>query len=383
MLLQNRSMDLSLNAGALSGPTGVTRLQVESFVLLRFRVAFFVLLTGASLATVTGCHRPPSADVVASVNGKDLMRAEMDRNYKASLGGAPQKPSPEEADIRRLTILHQMITDEILEQRAAKLNLSASDEDVNAKITELKAPYTQEDFDKQLKQREMSLDDLKRDIRRSLTKDKLINKEIESRVNITDGEISGFYAAHKAEFNLIEPRYQISQIAVTGAPSQQAGNLQNNKATNDADAKRKIEILHNRLESGEDFSTLAMNFSEDPNTSSNGGDMGFIAESALKGDPQVFDALNKLKPGQFTDVLPISDGAGPGHKVIGYAIYRLLSRDPAGQRELNDPRVQQAIHTTLHNNRVQLLENAYFEKLQNEAKIQNYLADQILKQDAK
>ena len=118
-------MDLSLNAGTQSSPTGVTRLQVESFVLLRSRVALSVLLTGASLAGIigcqTGCHRPPSADVVASVNGKDLMRAELDRNYKISLGGAPQKPSPEEADIRRLTILHQMIADEVLEQRAAKL----------------------------------------------------------------------------------------------------------------------------------------------------------------------------------------------------------------------------------------------------------------------
>jgi peptidyl-prolyl cis-trans isomerase SurA len=350
---------------------------------MRSRVAFFLLLAGAALAVVTGCHRPPAADVVASVNGKDLMRAEMDRNYQASLGGAPQKPSPEEADIRRLTILHQMIEDEILQQRAAKLNLSASDEDVNAKITEIKTPYTQEEFDNQLKQRSLTLDDLKRNIRRSLTKDKLINKEIESRVNITDSEISTYYSVHKAEFNLIEPQYHVAQIAVTGAPAQQAGNLQNNKAANDADAKKKIQILHNRLESGEDFSTVAMNFSEDPNTASNGGDMGFIAESALKGDAQVYEAINKLKPGQFSDVLPISDGAGPGHRVIGYAIYRLLSRDPAGQRELNDPRVQQAIHTTLHNNRVQLLENAYFEKLQNEAKIQNYLADQILKQDAK
>ncbi len=75
----------------------------------------------------------------------------------------------------------------------------------------------------------------------------------------------------------------------------------------------------------------------------------------------------------------------PSHgpdKLIGYAIYKLISREPAGQRELNDPRVQQTIHTTLHNNRVQLLENAYFEKLQNEAKVENYLADQILKQGA-
>jgi peptidyl-prolyl cis-trans isomerase SurA len=307
------------------------------------------------------------------------MRAEMDRNYKTTLGDAPQKLSPEEEGIRHLKVLHEMITNEILEQRAAKLNLAASDEDVNAKITELKAPYTQEEFDNQLKQRDMTLDDLKRNIRRSLTRDKLINKEIESRVNITDAEISAYFAAHKAEFNLIEPQYHVAEIIVTTAAAQQAGNLQNSKASNDADAKKKIEILHNRLESGEDFGAVAMNFSEDPNTASNGGDMGFVAESALKGDPQVYDALNKLKPGQFTDVLPVSDSA---HRTVGYVIYRLLSRDPAGQRELNDPRVQQAIHTTLHNNRVQLLENAYFEKLQNEAKIQNYLADQILKQGA-
>jgi peptidyl-prolyl cis-trans isomerase SurA len=354
-------------------------LQVESFTRMRYRSAVLILLSGAMFAAVTGCHRAPSADVVATVNGKEIMRADMDRNYKASLGDAPQKLSSEEADIRRLTILHGMIEDEILQQRAAKLNLAATDEDVNAKLTEIKAPYTQEEFDNQLKQRELTLDDFKRDIRRSLTKTKLINKEIESRINITDAEISAYYTAHKAEFNLIEPQYHLAQIVATGAPAQQAGNLQNNKASSDADAKKKIQILHNRLESGEDFSAVAMNFSEDPNTASNGGDMGFIAESALKGDPQVYDALSKLKPGQFTDVLPVSD---PSHRVIGYAIYRLLSRDPAGQRELNDPRVQQAIHTQLHNNRAQLLQNAYFEVLQNDAKVHSYLADQVLKMGA-
>ena len=346
---------------------------------MRYRSAVLILLSGAVLAAVAGCHRPPSADVVATVNGKEIMRADMDRNYKASLGDAPQKLSPEEADIRRLTILHGMITDEILEQRATKLNLAATDEDVNAKLTEIKAPYTQEEFDNQLKARELTLDDFKRDIRRSLTKTKLINKEIESRINITDAEISAYYSAHKAEFNLIEPQYHMAQIVTTSAPAQQAGNLQNNKASGDADAKKKIEILHNRLESGEDFGAVAMNFSEDQNTASNGGDSGFIAESALKGDPQIYDALSKLKPGQFTDVLPVYD---QGHKPIGYAIYRLLSRDPAGQRELNDPRVQQAIHTQLHNNRAQLLQNAYLEMLQDDAKVHSYLAEQILKQGA-
>ena len=346
---------------------------------MRVRFAVPVLFAAVIIAPVAGCHRAPSADVVATVNGKDIKRSDLDLAYQQSQGGAPQNLSPEEADIRRLTVLHGLIQEEMVQQQAAKLNLSASDEDVNAKLPEVKAPYTQEEFDNQLKARNLSLDDLKREIRRSLTRTKLLNKEIESKIQITDAEISAYYAAHKAEFNLIEPQYHMAQIAVTNQPSQQPGNLQNNKATSDVDAKKKIQILHNRLESGEDFSAVAMNFSEDPNTASNGGDMGFVAESALKGDPEVFEAIGKLKPDQFTDVLPILD---PSHKVIGYAIYKLISHDPAGQRELNDPRVQQAIHTSLHNNRAQLLENAYFEMLQDQSKVNNYFAEQVLKQGA-
>jgi peptidyl-prolyl cis-trans isomerase SurA len=358
----------------------VISLQVKSIARKRRPSGTSIFLAVAILAGVAGCHRPPSADVVATVNGKDIMRAELDRNYQARVGDAQQKLSQQEADIQRLNILHGMIQDEILQQQAAKLNLAASDEDVNAKLTELKAPYTQEEFDNQLKQRNMTVDDFKRDIRRSLTTTKLLNKEIESRINITDAEIANYYSAHKAEFNLIQPQFHLARIAVTTTPSQQPGNLQNNKATGEADAKRKIDALHNRLESGEDFSTVAMNFSEDPNTAPNGGDMGFIYESELKSDSDVYDAISKLKPGQFTDPIPAYDGAGPSRKVIGYAIYKFISREPAGQRELKDPRVQQTIHTTLHNSRAQLLQNAYFEVLQNDAKVHNYLAEQILKQ---
>jgi peptidyl-prolyl cis-trans isomerase SurA len=50
---------------------------------------------------------------------------------------------------------------------------------------------------------------------------------------------------------------------------------------------------------------------------------------------------------------------------------------------LSDPRIQQAIHTQLHNNRAQLLQNAYYEVLQDDAKVDNYLAKQILAQGAK
>jgi len=72
------------------------------------------------LGAVSGCHRAPSADVVATVNGKDILRADVEKYYKANLGDSPQKPSAEQSDIVRLNILKGMIEDEILWQRAAK-----------------------------------------------------------------------------------------------------------------------------------------------------------------------------------------------------------------------------------------------------------------------
>ena len=358
---------------------GDTRLQIRAFCRTPFRLTAIFLCLGTPLAVVTGCHRALSPDVIATVNGKEILRSDLEKYYKANLNESAPKPSAEQADIVRLNILGKMIDDEILWQRAAKLNLAASDDDVNAKVTEMKAPYTPGEWDKQLQARGITLDDLKREIRRSLTKTKLLNKEIESKITITDAEISGYYAAHKSEFNLIEPQYHLAQIAVTSAPAQQTGNLQNNKASGDADARKKIQELHAKLLNGEDFGTLATNFSENPSTASNGGDMGFIPESQLRTEADVYSVVSKLKPGEITDILPVYE-APPGHRAMGYAIYKLVAREPAGQRELNDSRVQQVIRQGLREGHAQLLQNAYFEVLHNDAKVHNYFADQILKQ---
>jgi peptidyl-prolyl cis-trans isomerase SurA len=193
--------------------------------------------------------------------------------------------------------------------------------------------------------------------------------------------VSNYYNQHKADFDLIENQYHVAAIRVTNSPAPQAGNLQNSKATSDADAKKKIQALKNRLDSGEDFGTLAMNFSEDPSTSTNGGDMGFATESQLRQDPVTGAAILKLNPGQITDILPLMDAQTK--KPVGYAIYKLLEREPAGQRQISDPAVQQHIRQLLHDGRAQLLKAAYLEMLHDQAKVENFFAEQIFKDDAK
>ena len=131
------------------------------------------------------------------------------------------------------------------------------------------------------------------------------------------------------------------------------------------------------LETGEDFATIAMNYSEQPETSPNGGDMGFIPESSLKSTPGMQEVLGRLKAGQITPPIPVIDPETK--RLAGFRIIKLIAREPAGQRDLSDPRVQTAIRQQLRDRREQLLKAAYYDSLRNDAKIENYFAEQLLK----
>lgn len=341
------------------------------------------LVLALPLVLLAGCHKGPSEGVVANVNGHAIMDTDVDKVYKAQLANNPQQqvPSQDQADSLRLQILHELVMEEIEEQRAAKLGLTATDSEVDAKLQEMKAPFTEDQFQARLKASNLSMDDIRHDLRRSLTQNKLLNKEINSKITVTDADVATYYNAHKAEFNLIENSYHLAEIRVTSQPAQQAGNLQGSKATTDEEARKKIQALKTRLDTGEDFGQLAAMFSERQETAPNGGDVGFVPESQLKADAAAFAAIGKIKAGQVTEILPIIDPAS--HKPVGYTIYKLISKEPAGQRDLNDPRVQQAIRQQLHDSRSQLLKTAYIEMLRDQSKVDDYLAEKIFKNSAK
>lgn len=327
---------------------------------------------------IAGCSSGRGGDdVMAKVDGRKIYRADVDKYYTNQTAGSDQQPSGEQATSLRLSILSQMIDDELLMRRAEKLGLLATDDEVQRKLTELKQPYTEEQFEQRLKDKKITLDDFKRDLRRSLTREKVLNKEITSKINVSDQDITDYYNSHRAEFNLIEPQYHLAQIFVTPTPNPQVRNLQNSKAQNDAEAKKKIQMISNRLDSGDDFATLAMNYSEDTETSTSGGDLGFTPESALRNtDPATREAVMKLKPGQYSPVITVIN---PGNRqVYGYRIVKLVAKEPAGQRALNDPRVQQAIREQLRDRREQLLKAAYYDVLRDHAKIENYFAQEVL-----
>ncbi|HEX4424040.1 MAG TPA: SurA N-terminal domain-containing protein [Terriglobales bacterium] len=333
-------------------------------------------LLAALLAGTIGCNgRQGGSDVAANVDGHKIYLADVEKYYQNQTAGSEQQPVGEQATSLRLSILRELIDNEILMRRAEKLTLLATDDEVDRKLNEIKSPYTAEQFAARLKEKNVSAEDFKRDIRRSLTVDKVMNKEVTSKISISDQDVTNYYTAHKSQFNFIEPQYHLAHIFVTPLPNPQVH--QNNKAQNEPEARKKIEMVLNRLESGDDFGTLAMNYSEDAETSGNGGDLGFTPESGLaRTDPNTRDAVLKLKAGQYSPVITIIDPRSK--QLYGFQIVKLISKEPAGQRDFSDPRVQQAIRAQLQDHREQLLKAAYYEVLRNQAKVENYYAQKVL-----
>jgi peptidyl-prolyl cis-trans isomerase SurA len=331
---------------------------------------FAVLPAVVAVLVSASCKRTPPANVAAEVNGRAITYAELDKTYLSQYPQPLERSNEDQAMSNKLEVLNSMIVNEIMLQRAEKQGLTAVDADVDAEFNKMKAPYTKEEFEKKVAERHMTLDDLRAQIRRELTVNKLINKEITSRINISDADVTAFYNANKESFNLAEPQVHLAQILVTSNGGLPVRNLKNSKAQSEADAQTKIKDIAARLGRGEDFGMLAQNYSEDPETAPNGGDMGFVPQSSLeKASPDLRKLVDSIQPGSFST---------PIHTPDGYRILRVLTREPAGQREINDPRVQQSIRDTLINRKDQLLKAAFYETERNAAKIQNYFAQSII-----
>src|SRR5579872_1575916 len=218
----------------------------------RLRTAtLFLGLACAGLAA--GCnHQDADSDLMAKVNGYKILRSEVDKMYKRQIAGATQKLTNEQQEALRLEVLRQLISLQLYLQKAEKLGIVATEDEVENKVNQAKAPYTKEEFQKKLQDMGLTEEDYKAEVRRNLTIDKLLNKEINSKVTISDPDIQAYYNEHKAQFNVIEPQYYLAHIIVTNQPAPPAAQIPG-KAQSDAQAREKIKTIYNRLESGEDF----------------------------------------------------------------------------------------------------------------------------------
>lgn len=341
------------------------------------RVGLLVLL--CPLLTLGACRKQPPApppvspDAWAVIDGREIRRDEVEKAYRR-VADPTARPSDDETLIAKLTLLDQLITQDLLLAKAKALGLEVTGTEIEAAFAERKKNMTDEAFQQELKQRGITPEDLKEDVRRELTTQKVIDHEVTSKIDVSDQAVRDHYNANRAQFNLAEPAYRIAQIVVTPVRDNSIANRRNDDATTPEAAAQKIKMLADRLKNGAQFSELAMDYSEDPQSAPQGGDLGLISASQLgQVAPPLRDAVLKAQPGTISQV-----SAGGAHTLV-----LLIAKEAPGQRDLASPGVRDNITGMLHDRQRQMLQAAFLTVLRDEAKIANRLAKQVLERPGK
>jgi peptidyl-prolyl cis-trans isomerase SurA len=332
------------------------------------------LLTVVSLAAAcggTGTTGPGGVDMnesAATVNGKAIKFEEVERAVKQQAQGQESKLSALELASARLQVLQTLIEQEVMFQKAEKEGTVPSDEEITAEINKQKTQSGKSADQIQKEMQESGLTDaaLHDQVKKALAIQKLVDK-ITGRIEPPkDSEIEAFYNGNKDAF--VKKR-GVKLAAIVIDP---ANNGEGDTTVDEQTSVLKANDIIKRLQAGQEFSTLAQQFSEDQSRLQ-GGDLGYVSEADMR---QSF-------PEQLTATLmsPQSEiGKIYSARMMG-KLYILKLQDRSDRDEqvtLDSPGVRQQVADQLVNSRKQLLAASYQAIAMNEARVENYLAKKVV-----
>ena len=242
-----------------------------------------VFYTGLALLAVvfSGCSssgtEASDTTVAATVNGHSILLKEVERGVTQQTGGKQSQLSPLELAQARLQVLSNLVQREVLFQRAEREKLLPTEGDIDGAINTQKqqSGMTSEDFEKSLKEQNLSQETLREEARKDLAIAKLQDK-YNSKISISDKEVEDFYNNNRQQF--VNARgVALAMIMVDPADNAAQGIV--NDAKNDTEAKLKIDSIYQQLQGKADFATVERAKSEDINTLARGGDVGLQAKT--------------------------------------------------------------------------------------------------------
>lgn len=323
-----------------------------------------------------GCQKKPaavSADTWATVDGRPITRDDVEKAFRRTQDTAATL-SPDEAMTLKLSLLNEMILQDVLLTKARALKIEVPDSEVDAAYAEGKKNLSDAAFEEELKKRNLGAADMREGVRRELLAKKLLDREVVSKVSVTDQDVTDFYNANRAQFTVAEESYRLAQIVVTPERGAQPANRTGNDAATPQEASFKVRMIMERLKTGTRFSDLAADYSEDPESAPRGGDLGLVPLSALKQAPE---PLRNAVIGKTPGTVNLVTAGGI------YTLVLVIAHEQAGERGLSTPGVKDGITQTLKDRKEQLLRTAYLSAARNDAVVVNHVARRIVEGNGK
>jgi len=235
------------------------------------------VIAAVVLFTFVSSNAASQKDIFAAkVNGVGIKKSTLDaavNNFieNQKMFGAVVKE--EEKDQLRKDILNELVSAELLYQASQKVKLGDLSKDVNSQLESIKKGFNSEqEFQKVLKERNIELKDLKEDIKKGISINTYLEKNIFSKLSpVTEDEKKKEYEANKDKLNVpdeVRASHVLIKVDEKAAPEEKQK------------AREKIEALRARIMSGEDFAKVAKENSED-GSASNGGDLGYFRKGEM------------------------------------------------------------------------------------------------------
>lgn len=327
------------------------------------------VLASACGSTKTASEPAVTADTWAVVDGRTITKDATEKAFRR-VRDPNETLSPEETVAAKLSVLDDLILQDLLVARAPALKIEVAAADLDAAFANARGNLTDEQFKQELTRRNLTEADVRESLRRQLLSEKVIEQEVSKQVAIGDPDVTKFFEDNRAQFNLAEESYHIAQIVITPVRDPQVANTTGDDAATPQAAAAKARLLMERLKGGASFRELATSYSEDPASAQRGGDLGLIPVSQLQQAPPPLRNAVLNKTAGTVNVVSAGNGA--------FTIVLVVAREPAGQRDLTTPGVKDQITNTLKSRKEGLLRAAYLTSLRADAAVVNHLAKRIV-----
>lgn len=251
-------------------------------------------LVALALTVVPFAHGETLDRIVATIDGEPITLIELERFTET----AKKRPGGEQASVDQRAMLDELVLDKIIGKQVEVLGLKASDAQIDAYIESIRQRnnLSEEQLREVLQQQGMTWDQYRVQVRADIERANLINREIRTKVNVTNEEVERYYKAHLDDYGTTA-KAQVRLISLL-VP-------ENASDAEKAEIRAKAEGVQKEAAGGANFAKLAKEYSQGP-AADEGGDIGEVQPDEMQ--PEFAKAAKGLQPGEVSPLITTADG---------------------------------------------------------------------------
>jgi len=300
---------------------------------------------------VTDLRATESSDVLARVNGNAITSKDLDMELARVEKQAQMKQSPipeSQYPQIRAELLETLINRELLYEESVKNGYAVSPAELDSAVDGIQARFAdRKGLKEALAAMGITEADFRIQVKKGLCIQKLLQKEVFEKIEVTEKESRSFYDNNPNLFQKPE-QVRASHILIKAA--------QNDDDEKKAAARKKIEEIQLKIDAGEDFAQLARTYSEGPSRSQ-GGDLGYFDRKKMV--KPFSDAAFQLQPGQVSPIVKTR---------FGYHLIKVVDRKP--EAKLTYESIKNRLEESLKNKKMQAAAAEFVNRLKQGATIE-------------